>query len=241
MTASFARRGLFVLGCAIICGWMAPAPGLAQAPTPAYVAPPRTIADITAILDQQKPDPKAVAKLHADTEAKPPAGAARAELARFYFKRCQAFGLLGEFRESIQDCEKAITYGQGSLQPIDLARLRQGLAIQYAAMGDPKRALQIFLQIVREANVKGSQGWLFNAQRNIVDRYTQLGDFNQAEAYVTKNLALIQVARGWPTYAGYRRATWEADVEISKGRLDEGRGRFAGAEASYRKSGSLQA
>jgi len=34
------------------------APVLAQAQSPSFVAPPRTIADITAILDQEKPDPK---------------------------------------------------------------------------------------------------------------------------------------------------------------------------------------
>ena len=57
---------------------MALRPGHAQ--TAAYVAPPRTIADITAILDQ-KLDPEKVAKMRADVDAVPPVGSARAEVA----------------------------------------------------------------------------------------------------------------------------------------------------------------
>ena len=54
-----------------------PTEGAPQKP-PVFVAPPRTIADITAFLDQEKPDPAKRAKTEADAEAEPPAGASRA-------------------------------------------------------------------------------------------------------------------------------------------------------------------
>ena len=52
---------------------------LAQAP--AFVAPPRTIADITAILDRQKPDPGRHAKMQAAADQVAPAGLGPRELA----------------------------------------------------------------------------------------------------------------------------------------------------------------
>jgi hypothetical protein len=39
---------------------------------PGFLASPRTIADITAILDQEKPDPERLAKLHRDADAEIP-------------------------------------------------------------------------------------------------------------------------------------------------------------------------
>jgi hypothetical protein len=50
---------------------------LAQSQTPGFIPPPRTIADITAILDQEKPDPQALVRLWAAADALPPAGADR--------------------------------------------------------------------------------------------------------------------------------------------------------------------
>ena len=107
-------------------------------------------------------------------------------------------------------------------------------------MGDPKKALQVLLKSAQLFNVKGGKGFLFNIQRNAVDRYIQLGDFNQAEVYVRKSQALIQEARGWPSYAGFRRASWECDVEYARARLYEARGQFREAEASFKRVETLQ-
>ena len=105
-----------------------------------------------------------------------------------------------------------------------MGRLRQGLAIQYNNYGDPKKALGVLLETVGTTNIKGAKGFIFNAQRQIADRYIQLGDFNSAEAYVRHNQALLQEARGWPTFGGFRKASWEADVVQGQARLYEARG-----------------
>jgi CHAT domain-containing protein len=216
------------------------APAIGQAQTATFVAPPRTIADITAILDQEKPDPKVAARMRTEANASPPADAGRGELAKFHYKRCIARSALGDHRAAVADCAKAVELGEDTLQTVDLARLRQGLALQYIALGDPKKALAISLQMVRQVNVKGARGWLFNTQRQISDRYIQLGDFNQAEAYVRKNQSLLLEARGWPTYGNYRRPTWEFQTEFGKARLYEARGQFREAEASYKRAEGLQ-
>jgi len=45
--------------------------GCADAQSSDFVAPPRTIADIIAILDQEKPDPERIAKMQTGAEAQP--------------------------------------------------------------------------------------------------------------------------------------------------------------------------
>jgi hypothetical protein len=82
-----------------------------RAQTVSFVAPPRTIADISAILDQQKPDPALVAKLRAGADAQPGGG----NLADFYFSRAQARWALGRSAESIADTKQAIEIGRNRL------------------------------------------------------------------------------------------------------------------------------
>src|SRR5262249_19533883 len=138
-------------------------PAATWAQSISFVAPPRTIADITAVLDQEKPDPKVAANLRGSADAKPPANIGRGEIARFLLQRCSAHSLVGEFNEAISDCEKAVEHAQTSLGLLEIARYRQVLAIQYAFTGDPKKALQILLQTVSMVNVKGARGYAFNA------------------------------------------------------------------------------
>ena len=75
-----------------------------------FVAPPRSIADITAILDQEKPDPAKRAKLEAEAAAEPPADADRYKLKDFYYKRGQARASLGRLNEAVADSAKAVEY-----------------------------------------------------------------------------------------------------------------------------------
>src|SRR5665213_1182557 len=55
-----------------------------------FVAPPRTIADITAILDSEKPDVKKLEELKADADDQPTGKESRGDLAQFYFDRGNA-------------------------------------------------------------------------------------------------------------------------------------------------------
>ena len=206
-----------------------------QRRAPSFVPPPRTIADITAILDQEKPDPKVAAKLRADADAQPSSGMSQAALARFHYDRCQARTLLGELRRAFADCERAVQLGEGSLRLRDFLRMLQGLAVQYRLLGEPKRALEVSLRRAKDAKLQR-----FNANRHIAASYIALGDLTQAEVYVRKNIALIQEARGWPTNHAYGRANGEGEVELGKGLLHEARGQFQEAEAAYRQAQILK-
>lgn len=127
-----------------------------------FVPPPRTIADITAILNQERPEPAELTKMRAAAETVEPAGATRPVLAKFYHSRCIARGRLGDFSSAVADCDKAVAEATGSLELNDLARVRQGLAIQYFFLGEPTKALHVLLETARMVNVLGAQGWLFD-------------------------------------------------------------------------------
>src|SRR5262245_39772520 len=87
--AAVALLGL-TISCRVVC-----------AQTAAFVPPPRTIADITAILDQEKPDRSRIAKLHADADAREPAHPDAVALSRFLYERAQARATLGRFQQAI--------------------------------------------------------------------------------------------------------------------------------------------
>ncbi|MCP3467952.1 CHAT domain-containing tetratricopeptide repeat protein [Bradyrhizobium sp. CCGUVB23] len=205
-----------------------------------FVAPPRTIADITAILDSEKPDEKLIAELKADADAAPTGKESREDLAQFYFDRANARSQLGRLAESTADANKAVEVGRGAVSPNMMGRLLQLQSVQYALAGDPKRALEIMQRLLRETlNVPGAKGYQFNANRTVASILIQMGDVAQAEAYLRRSLTGIQEARtsglpGWrASYAKFGQ-TWEGEIEITRGIIFEARGQFAEAEAAYR-------
>jgi CHAT domain-containing protein len=207
-----------------------------------FVAPPRSIADITAILDSEKPDEKLIAELKSDADAVPTGKESRVDLAQFYFDRANARAQLGRLAEATADANKAVETGRGAASPNMMGRMMQLQSLQYATAGDPKRAFDILQRLVREfAGVPGAKGFQFNANRSIAAILIQMGDIPQAEAYLRRSLTGIQEARtsglpGWrASYAKFGQ-TWEGEIEISRGQIFEARGQFAEAEAAYRSA-----
>ncbi|OKO75257.1 CHAT domain-containing protein [Bradyrhizobium sp. AS23.2] len=205
-----------------------------------FIAPPRSISDITAILDGEKPDEKMIAELKSDADAAPTGKESREDLAQFYFDRANARSQLGRLAESIADANKAVEVGRGAVSPNMMGRMMQLQSQQYALAGDPKRALEVMQRLLRESvGVPGAKGYQFNANRTVAAILIQMGDIAQAEAYLRRSLTAIQEARtsglpGWrASYARFGQ-TWEGEIEISRGRLFEARGQFAEAEAAYR-------
>jgi CHAT domain-containing protein len=205
-----------------------------------FVAPPRTIADITAILDSEKPDVKKIEELKEDADSKPTGKESREDLAQFYFDRGNARAQLGRLAESIADANKAIEVGRGAVSANMLGRLMQLAGLQYSIAGDPKKALDLFQRQLREvAGSPGAKGYQFGANRSIAGILVQMGDTAQAETYLRRNQPLIQEARtsglpGWrSSYVTYGQS-WEAEIELGRAMIFEARGQFREAEASYK-------
>lgn len=204
-----------------------------------FVAPPRTIVDITTLLDGEKPDPARIQEFKVRADSTPPSGASREQLARYYYDRGNARAALGRLSDSIHDANKAVEVGKGAVDVNLLGRLQQFQALRYLAAGDPKRALATFQQQLRDTDSLGGRGYVFNSNRNIVQILLRLGELTQAEAILRQSEARIVEARtsglpGWRQNYPLRGQAWEADVELTKAILLEARGRFREAEASFR-------
>jgi hypothetical protein len=72
-----------------------------------FAAPPGSIADITAILDQQKPDPAAMAANKAKADEAAPTDLMDVPLARFYLALGTAAGDIGRDGQRLDDYQKA--------------------------------------------------------------------------------------------------------------------------------------
>ena len=206
-----------------------------------FVAPPRTVADITAVLDNEKADPATLAKLRADADHEPGKSISQAQLADFYYDRGNARSLLGRTIEALADGEKALAAAAASGDSYFGQRIRQFISIQKIALGDIKGALQVAQFMITDANRPGQKGYLFNAQRMAANILVQMGDIPQAEGYMRKSIALLHEARtsglpGWRTNYPIKGRGWEGDVEAIGATVFEARGQFREAEAAYAKS-----
>ena len=139
--------------------------------------PPRTISDITAVLDQQKPDPARAERNRKAADAEPPRNASDEDLARFYFTRGIAAGELGRTEQRVRDLREAARLGRSA--GLNVSRTLQDLAVAESEMGNgiaTVRAIQAW-QAEMLANVTGEpiQGYT-----SLAVAYARLGDFENA-------------------------------------------------------------
>ncbi len=210
----------------------------AEALPTAFVAPPRTITDITTLLDGEKPDPAKIAELQKSAALEAPAKASQSVLAHFYYDRGNARTRLGDLAGAIADGEKAVEFGHKAGDINLLGRLEQFLALQYSAAGDPKKALEIFQRQMQDTNNAGGKGYLFGAHLQTARILIQMGDLAQAEAYLKRNLDLIREARtsgipNWRAFYAQRGQAAESQVEQNRAIVFEARGQYREAEKSY--------
>jgi CHAT domain-containing protein len=216
-------------------------PAGASPAQPVLVAPPRTITDITAVLDSERPDPGKIAQRKAEADATPPANAAPNKLAKFYYDRGNARALLAQNKDALTDGLQALTISKSSSDYAQIVRIRQFVGLQYRAIGDPKDAITMSDQTVRDAEQNQRRGAMINALGNIARIYISIGDVTQAGTYAGRVQALVQEARGSPSpkwraaYSIYGRA-WEADADETRGIVLEARGQYAEAEAAFRRA-----
>jgi CHAT domain-containing protein len=221
-----------------------PAPAIpAQSGLPAgFVAPPRTIADITAILDSEKPDPRVTRELQATADAVPTGKETREALAQFYLNRGNARAQLGRLADSIADANKAIEAGRGTVSANLMGRILQVAAVQYTLAGDLKKARETLqVQLHELLNLRGAKGYQFVANRLSGSISIQMGDIPQAEAYLNRSLSAIKEARtsglpGWRTSYAKFGQSWESDIDFHRAIIFEARGQLQEAEAAYRVS-----
>ena len=199
------------------------------------VAPPRSISDITAILDQQKPDEAKVAELRKTADAPTPNLSGNA-LAAFHYKRAQARVLLGR-SDALEDAEAAVTHGKNSDYKNEGARYEILLSRRLRDSGESKRATAIVVkQIAAFSNQ--TKGKLFGLFYNQTLTSIRNGDISAAESYVARSRALLAESRKWPVYNIYG-TSYQAFYEDGLARVEEARGRLKEAEEAYGKASAF--
>eukprot|EP01035_Chromulina_nebulosa_P004875 gene4875-6637_t len=140
------------------------------------------------------------------------------------------------------DQDQEAQAGRGVISANLMGRIVQLAANQYASIGDPKKALELYVRLLRDtANAPGAKGFAHTANRSIASLLIQMGDISQAEGYMRRSTPAIQEARtsGHPAMrAAYAKLgqNWEAEIELGQSFIYEARGQFREAEAALRNA-----
>ena len=215
-----------------------------------FAAPPRNISDITAILDQQKPDPTVMAANKAKADAPAPADLKDVPLARFYIGRGTAAGDIGRDAQRLDDYRKAydLILPHKDKAVGDYAKASHLLAMAEKRAGNRKEALALREEKVAflESLVLGAgtgktkgrnahQGALFGEYYNLVALYVGFGQLDKARQTLDKIDALLVKSQDWKN-PGKNTAQFESRVDWSHAAFLEGTGHYAEAEPYFRKA-----
>ncbi len=196
--------------------------------------PPRSVDDITRLLDHYKPHPDVVAKTRAAADAEPVQGAEAPVLAEFYWKRGLAAAKLGRAEQAIADLRQAtVLASPGSVQH---ARMLRDLANAEATGGNMLNAAKASDEAVSIlANMQTSQGVRLGALQASTYFHFTMGDFAVARKRLEdaeQLFARLRSSRGWATWG----SAWTATIERARAEIFRSEGKFVEAEGAYRKA-----
>ncbi|WP_194477626.1 CHAT domain-containing protein [Bradyrhizobium sp. CCBAU 53338] len=206
-------------------------------PLPAsFLPPPRSIADITAILDSEKPDPATLARMKSAADAEPSDDLSQGPLAQFYYARSEARGILGRSADALADSQHALVAARAVGNHRLAMRIGMDVASRLKTVGDYKRALAMAERLMAEADQPRTRGNLFPLHHLAVNIAVAMGDLPRADEYLRQALALIEEARsGNPRWQAYRirGSSWECSIAWMQAVIFAARGQYRSAEAAY--------
>ena len=194
--------------------------------------PPRTISDIAAILDQQKPDPARVAAAVAKADAEPPATLRGTDLAAFLFERGIAAEELGRVNQRVADFKRAYELASAAnASPAINARYLQQWAISEQQIGNGRTAFTLHQ---RRVAIAPSPGARISAQSSLVGAAVQLGDIATAKVELPRMESTLTELRNAPRLPQFVLWSAETFVARSSATIAMEEGRFAEAERHLR-------
>ena len=196
------------------------------------VPPPRSIGDITRMLDHYKPDPAQVTRLRSEADAEPPASEDRNTLFHFYWKRGLAAQKIGRLSQEIADLRKAAEYGEKGTA--DNARMLRNLASAETSGGNLLSAVRYAEEGWRQTP-KNQLGQSLAAEQLLIYQYVVLGDFASANRQLREaegSFVLLQRSPQWATWS----YNWTALIERARAEIFRSEGLYAKAEGAYRRA-----
>ena len=195
-------------------------------------APPRSIADITAILEQQKPDSAVLVDRQRTAREEPPAGASATALAEFLTRRAFARSDLGQLTEAIADAQRALETAERQTRQRGAAF--QTLVSLYQMSGEPTKAIAL----LRRQPTGAAPAARIGMQRQLVRNLVASGDIAAAQAELDALVALADelVSAASPADLELYRDFWEGSLESARGVVLEFRGQWREAEAAFARA-----
>ncbi|MFN3401627.1 MAG: tetratricopeptide repeat protein, partial [Ferrovibrio sp.] len=223
------------LSIALLCAVVPPFNALAQpaqpAQQPALAAPPRSIADIVAILDQEKPDPAKRAQLIAQAEAVEPPGLDTRQRSQFLWDRAQAALLLGRVEAVLVDV--AIAAQLADQVGADPYRMYQVTAGVKRYLGDLQGSLALYTQLAETANKSRLRGRTMNAYRTAGFVAIELGRLDLAEQFVGYSESVYRELSSGRGNTFMHQTSWQSEIDLAKAQIAAARGRHEEAERHF--------
>jgi len=195
-------------------------------------APPRSIADITAILEQQKPDSAVLVDRQRVAREEPPAGASPTALAEFLTRRASARSDLGQLTEAIEDAQRALETAERQTRQRGAAF--QTLVSLYQMSGEPTKAIAL----LRRQPTGAAPASRIGMQRQLVRNLVASGDIAAAQAELDALITLAGevVSAASPADLELYGDFWEGSLESARGVVLEFRGQWREAEAAFARA-----
>ena len=197
-----------------------------------FTPPPRTIGDITAILDKEKrADPEAAARFRAAASREPRIGILRHQLAKFYWERGQAAGKIGKTRQELADLKEAERLSQGTLGETR-AEILWDLAMAGIFAGNFADAQRHYVESLRHIP-HDKVGMRLAKSAVVAFVFAEGGDLEAADRYLGEAESLYAKAVTWRLAAQYGNV-WTRNLRRAEGKILHYKGRYAEAEPVLR-------
>jgi len=196
----------------------------------AFVAPPRSVEDVTAILNQQKiAEPEKAEHNLAAADRQPPISARAGELAGFYSARGNASQKVGRNAQALRDLRKSAAYAdRANLNPKRKSAIFKNLAFIEMGSGNTKNAIRAINKALDARRTP-------IAYRGLAKILARTGNFDGAEE--ARNNALNLIAKMRTKRRISNQALFKFDLEelTLKTLILEMQGKWTEAEAFRRE------
>jgi CHAT domain-containing protein len=190
-------------------------------------APPRTITDISELLEQYKPDFSATTAARAILERTPPQGASEEALVRFLLERIAAAAMLGDQPERLKAAREAGTH-------LSARQFARRVLNEWAnAEGDSGYVLEaIRIRELSSSQYRAVSGNQMSNNATLAALYADQGNLAAGKKLLADSEAIyrqISSAKWWVE-------NLKALIEGQRGDLFAREGSYAEAEAAYRRA-----